>query len=141
MTARRRSAIDDSATVVGRLVGDSRIELDRQQALQDGRKLDGRGQPGHAGQVGIDASGKAKTTVRPTPAGQRLIKDLSHRYHLTQDDVVELGVRVLERVLAANLLDPSTLTCIRYNDARPWLSVTRIDWTRFPHDFLPRPEE
>lgn len=133
----RRDAFDDGpAGLVSRMVGKAQGELERQQDLAEGKKRDGRGRPGNAGQVGIDSSGANKTTVRITAEGQALVKQLCGEQHLTQDDIVELGARVLAVVLAAGLMDVHAMTYIKYNEQRPWLSTTRIDWSRFRGDFL-----
>lgn len=134
----RREAFDEgTAGLVSRMVNQAQGKLAEEQARADGKKLDGRGRPGNAGKLGRDASGNAKTTIRPSAEGQALLKALAHEHHLTQDDVAELGVRVLAEVLAAGLIDVHGLTYIKYNEKRPWLSTTRIDWSRFRGDFLP----
>jgi hypothetical protein len=132
----RREAFDAGTSgLVDRMVSQAKDKLAEEQARDEGR--DGRGKPGHAGQVGRDASGQYKTTIRPSAEGQELLRRLAAEQHLTQDDVVELGLRVLAVVLAAGRLDVHAMTYIKYNDKRPWLSTTRIDWARFRGDFLP----
>ncbi len=134
----RRDAFDEGTSgLVSRMVSQAQDKLAEEQPRAEGKKLDGRGRPGNAGQVGRDASGNAKTTIRPSAEGQALLKQLAMEQHLTQDDVAELGVRVLAVVLAAGLIDVHAMTYIKYNDKRPWLSTTRIDWARFRRDFLP----
>jgi hypothetical protein len=61
---------------------------ERQEALQS----DGRGRPGHAGEVGVDKRGQAKATYYFPKARQDLIRKIASDEDLTQGSIVEAAI-------------------------------------------------
>lgn len=103
----RRSAFDDAsaASVVNRLVSEATDALEREEAKAAGKKLDGRGKPGHAGQVGRDKTHRTKASYDLSLNRQQLVRDLAAAEGVAQSDVVELAIQLVHEAWQAGRLD------------------------------------
>ena len=102
----QRSALTDLAPTglseTERIIQQS---LARQQELQS----DGRGQPAHAGEVGVDKRGQQKATYYIPAARQALVREIAQAEEVSQADIVELAIVALHHAWRAGKVDVTGL--------------------------------
>ncbi len=100
-----------------------------EQGLQQQESLysDGRGRPGHAGEVGKDKLGTSKATYNISIARQKLVKKMSQdeRVEVPKNDIVEAAIVLLYNAWQQNpeileaLKVPSRIPAFEYRLAVP----------------------
>ncbi len=91
------------------LAGLSETEQIIQQGLaqQAAMLSDGRGEPGHAGEVGVDKRGQEKATYYISAARQALVREMAGAEEVSQADMVELAIVGLYNAWRAGKVDVS----------------------------------
>lgn len=95
---KRRSGLADKGSVVSRLVGQAE-QRQRESAT------DGRGRPGHAGELGRDKLKRSKATYNLSVDRQNLVREMAEAEDISQADVVELAVVALYNAWQAGVID------------------------------------
>ena len=117
----RRSALNQSQSVVRRLVGEA-------QAAQEAEKNDGRGRAAHAGRLGQDRNKRHKVTVEMSPQRQREMREMAQAESIFPADVVNLAVARLYRAWQAGEID---LHPMKIPSRTP-----RVDWRLDENEFF-----
>ena len=120
---KRRSGLGQQQSVVQRLIGES-------ERRQKEEATDGRGRPGHAGQVGQDKQGRSKVTYNIPLDRQALVREMAQDEDVSQADIVEAAIVALHNAWQAGKVDFHLMK----NPARS----LRVSWKlTIPDEFTP----
>ena len=97
----RRSGLKSQRSVVNRLVKKAE---ERQQA-QTKPNSDGRGRAGHAGERGVDKTGRAKATYNIPVDRQALVREMAQAEEVSQADIVEAAIVAFYNAWQENQID------------------------------------
>jgi hypothetical protein len=94
----RQTGLTAPDSIVKRMVSAAQ---DRQEA----EKTTGQGRAGHGGQIGQDAAGRSKATYNISLAAQEIARQIAEAEEVSQADIVELALRLLEDTWRAGKMD------------------------------------
>lgn len=95
---KRQSGLTAPDSIVKRMVGAAR-------ARQEAEQTSGQGRPGHAGKIGRDSAGRTKATYNISLAAQDIAREIAEAEEVSQADIVELALHLLEDAWRAGKVD------------------------------------
>jgi hypothetical protein len=105
--AERQSGLTAPDSIVKRMVDAAQARQDEAADLAAGK--DGRGKPGHAGELGKDKTGLTKATYALPIARQALVREMAEAEDVSQTDIIEAAIIALYNTWKAGQLDFSGL--------------------------------
>jgi hypothetical protein len=99
----RQSGLTAPDSIVKRMVGQAAERQEAEVAKAEGK--DGRGKPGHAGQVGRDNKGVEKKTYYIPLDRQQLIEEIAATEEVSQSNIVEAAILAFYNAYKAGKVD------------------------------------
>jgi hypothetical protein len=120
----RRSGLKSQRSVVNRLVK----KAEQRQQAQANPPSDGRGRAGHAGERGVDKTGRAKATYNIPVDRQAMVREMAQAEEVSQADIVESAIVAFYNAWQDNQVDLHPLKA-------PTRSLKAIWKLEIPDDF------
>jgi len=93
---------------------------------------DGRGKPGHSGQLGVDATGRSKKTFRLPLECQDKINKIAKAENLAQPEIIEFAVDLLHHLWEGKRINLDQFKTVAYSDKQVWRGRNKLV---LPEDF------